>query len=340
MTAKLIGICGLAGSGKDTIGNYLVDTYGFNKTSFASKLKDITAELFGWDRAMVEGATKDSRLWRETEDEWWTERLGEPVTARKMLQKIGTEAMRQGIHNDIWVAATEKVILDELAKGMSIVITDVRFPNEIESIIKLGGIVIQVQRGELPAWYHGAMTHNTYPEGTPQSPTAGFDKVHPSEWKWIGNPYISHTVENNHDLDNLYSEADYIIHVLYERLQDWPAVIEHGELHKIFKKMTGMEVIHHIDGVLNGSYINPIIDRIINDQFKLTEKEGMLLARYYPKLSEIISYYDDQTNRPMKVHWDVVPGNDIEKISNEILKFNAAITSGDFEVIDDKDMED
>ena len=57
----IIGICGLIGCGKGTVGDILVDDYGFTKLSFADKLKDGVATVFNWDRAMLEGDTVESR---------------------------------------------------------------------------------------------------------------------------------------------------------------------------------------------------------------------------------------------------------------------------------------
>ena len=42
----IIGICGLQGSGKDTLAQILIDKYNFEKLSFASKLKDIVLDCF------------------------------------------------------------------------------------------------------------------------------------------------------------------------------------------------------------------------------------------------------------------------------------------------------
>ena len=61
----IIGICGLIGSGKDTIADILVQEKNFEKLSFADKLKDGVASVFGWDRQMLEGKTDSSRSWRE-----------------------------------------------------------------------------------------------------------------------------------------------------------------------------------------------------------------------------------------------------------------------------------
>ena len=74
----IIGVCGFIGSGKDTIADYLTNFHGFRRESFASTLKDAVAQVFGWDRTLLEGRTKQAREWRERVDPWWAERLNIP----------------------------------------------------------------------------------------------------------------------------------------------------------------------------------------------------------------------------------------------------------------------
>ena len=64
----LIGLVGLIGSGKDTVAERLVSHHGFVRDSFAKSLKDAVSNIFGWDRNLVEGNTKESRAWREQPD--------------------------------------------------------------------------------------------------------------------------------------------------------------------------------------------------------------------------------------------------------------------------------
>ena len=78
----IVGFVGFIGSGKDTAADYLVNFHGFRRDSFAATLKDSVACVFGWDRTLLEGRTKESREWREQPDEWWSERLGKPITPR------------------------------------------------------------------------------------------------------------------------------------------------------------------------------------------------------------------------------------------------------------------
>ena len=98
----IIGISGLIGSGKDTVANFLIEK-GFVKGSFADSLKDSVSAIFGWDRIMLQGDTVESRDWRETVDDWWSIKLGEPTTPRSVLQKFGTDVCRNHFHSDIWI---------------------------------------------------------------------------------------------------------------------------------------------------------------------------------------------------------------------------------------------
>jgi hypothetical protein len=141
---KLIGFTGAAGSGKDTAASVLIDQLGYEKISFASAIKDLVTIIFGWDRNMLEGATKESRAWREESDEWWSRRLGRDTTPRSVLQQWGTELGRETFHKDIWIAAVERKIAQNPDKKY--VLTDCRFINEAEMIKRSGGKIINITR--------------------------------------------------------------------------------------------------------------------------------------------------------------------------------------------------
>ena len=198
----IIGIAGFQGSGKDTIADYLQNIYGFKRDSFASTLKDAVAAVFGWNRELLEGRTTESRQWRETVDSWWADRLNMPnLTPRLVLQLWGTEVARKAFHDDTWIASLE----NKLSRAHNdIVITDVRFPNEIQAVRNAGGIVIRVVRGPEPYWYHLAINANS---GGKIAQEMMVDLgIHPSEWAWIGTEFDAVLDNNQEGLDNLYRQ--------------------------------------------------------------------------------------------------------------------------------------
>lgn len=203
----IIGVCGFIGSGKDTIADYLTNFHGFRRESFANSLKDAVSQVFGWDRTMLEGRTKQSREWREQPDAWWSKRLGREVTPRLMLQLWGTEVCRKGFHDDIWIASLENKLRNSKD---DIVISDCRFPNEIKSIKDAGGIIVWVQRGELPEWYEDAVNVNRGPNGNTRwaLSKSSLDKfkIHASETAWVGTKF-DHVFDNNGSIDELFGKV-------------------------------------------------------------------------------------------------------------------------------------
>ena len=170
---RIIGIIGAIGSGKDTIADYLIEAHGFKKASFARRVKDAAAAVFGWDRELLEGSTRESREWREQVDPFWG------LSPRVALQKIGTEMFRTHIRDDIWVRALEKDLAAEPAQNF--VITDCRFQNEIDTIRACGGRIIYVSRGEPPSWVSDAVIAYKDP-ASPQAAWFAASGIHLTVW--------------------------------------------------------------------------------------------------------------------------------------------------------------
>jgi len=198
----IIGICGLISSGKGTVADILVDE-GFTKVSFADKLKDGVATVFGWDRAMLEGDTDQSREWREQEDTFWTKETGRLITPRIVLQEFGTDCMRDGFYDGIWVSLLKKELLENPG---DYVIPDVRFKNEQNMIKDIGGQVWQVRRGEIPLWWNTAINCNQSNVSDEKNNTMQitFPEIHASEWKWAKrDDEFEVIIKNNSSLDAL-----------------------------------------------------------------------------------------------------------------------------------------
>ena len=174
----IVGFVGLIGSGKDTAADLLVNDFGFKRDSFANTLKDAVSKIFHWDRDMLQGLSAESRAWREEVDDWWAERLSIPhLTPRWVLQFFGTDVCRDNFSNDIWVASLERKLMQTKD---NVVISDVRFANEIHAIKDAGGTIVRLQRGTQPIWWDIARNN---PELMPDA----YPNVHSSEWAWISS---------------------------------------------------------------------------------------------------------------------------------------------------------
>ena len=202
----IIGIVGLIGSGKDTAADYFCNFHEFRRASFAGILKDAVSSVFGWDRELLEGRTKESREWREQVDPWWAARLNMPeLTPRWVLQQWGTEVCRKSFHDDIWIAGLENKLRNT---SDNVVISDCRFPNEIQAIRNQGGKIVQIQRGVMPHWYDIATQANRGVESARRFlETEG---IHASETSWIGERF-DHCVDNNRGLDHLYAQLKSLV---------------------------------------------------------------------------------------------------------------------------------
>jgi hypothetical protein len=137
----IIGLIGYKGSGKDVMADYLVSHYNFEKMAFADPLKDICRFLFD----LSETQLTDRKL-KEQKIEFWS------LSPREILQKVGTDLFRKHFDAEFWVKLMENKISQKLEKNpnLNIVCSDVRFQNEANLILKLGGKIVYIDRFNCP----------------------------------------------------------------------------------------------------------------------------------------------------------------------------------------------
>jgi len=196
---KIVSFVGFADSGKSTAASILAKQ-DYVVMSFADAIKDCLTAIFGWPRHLLEGNTKESRIFRETTDEWWAAKLGIPnFSPRFAMKNFGTEVMRHHFNEDIWVMNVE-YRLNKIG-DQPVVFGDVRHPNEIELTRKYGGKLIRIKKGDDPKWFTIAKQAN---EG--DKTALWFMKevyqIHDSEMAWIGHE-IDFTIENNGTIPEL-----------------------------------------------------------------------------------------------------------------------------------------
>jgi len=220
---SIIGIHGYIESGKDTVANIIkkIDAErDWKIKKFASKLKQIATILTG-----IPSDKFEDQEFKKTYlgDEWTVEtkidhtlikdgkatraKVFNRMTVRDMLQKLGTEAMRNGLHPDVWVNALlcdykKTKNKDEEYTHPNWIISDLRFPNEYDAIKKKDGFCIKVVRPRL------LTPKFTSKDGLVSVQYIEMDmaKQHISEYA-LDNHTFDYTLDNSGDIDDLEKEV-------------------------------------------------------------------------------------------------------------------------------------
>ncbi|QDQ14314.1 hypothetical protein [Streptomyces spectabilis] len=180
-----IALIGRARSGKDSVGARLIARYGYTRLAFADPLKDMAIGINPWISYDVPGFIKHGtiRLADLIEHVGWERAKEEYSEVRSTLQRIG-QHMRS-IDPDYWI--------DRLTKRLArtsgpIVVTDVRYPNEVDKLDRYGFRIVRIAR-----------------------PSIESTDAHESETAL--DKYVAPvTVTNSGTLDDLHAHADTLPH--------------------------------------------------------------------------------------------------------------------------------
>ena len=178
---KIVGFTGRKFHGKDTAAKKLINDEGYIHLSFAEPIKQISKILFSFDDEQLYGNK------REVIDERWK------ITPREAMQYLGTEIFREKIQElipDIGVNFWVRSVQNKISKlkvenpDVKIVITDVRFQNELDMIREFGGKVIRVKRNI----------------------DNGINQTHASEI-YIDTMNVDYEIENNGTIEELHDKV-------------------------------------------------------------------------------------------------------------------------------------
>lgn len=146
--SRLIGLGGKLRAGKDAVGDYLEEKHDFVKLGMSDALNEALLKLNPIiPRDDWEGTHPNTFIrYKDLHDAVGYVEAKKNPEVRRLLQMLGTEVGREMIDQDVWVKIAEKKILEHWANGKSVVITAMRFPNEIEMLERLGGFSVWVER--------------------------------------------------------------------------------------------------------------------------------------------------------------------------------------------------
>lgn len=169
---QLVGLGGLKGSGKDTLGNHLVDSICVKgerhavRIGLADTLKEYCVAEFGMDLDIchADNHTKNTTLspvlWEDMPE--YIQRKYQDVKAdtikltyREALQIIGTDLGRDKFGEDVWLERfTERVNTIKSDLPITVVVTDVRFDNEAKYVMNNGGHVVRIMSDQKNTDHH------------------------------------------------------------------------------------------------------------------------------------------------------------------------------------------
>lgn len=173
---NLIGFAGGQGSGKDTAAKYFKELCGdkeWEVKKFATNLKIMTAILLNctvedledrkfkdnflgeeWDCYRTKnynGETLYASLKEAQKNENNLTIQRKSLTPREVMRKLGTDFGRDMIHPEVWVRSLFSGYVAEKSKWL---ITDVRFPNEVNAIKIRGGVVVNIVNSSSNNFYN------------------------------------------------------------------------------------------------------------------------------------------------------------------------------------------
>jgi hypothetical protein len=133
----IVGLFGLKRSGKDSLADHLVNSFGYKKFHFADNLRDVM-----WEANLYVSDTGE-RLQDVVNRIGWEESKETYPEVRRIMKDLGTNGCRKVLGQHVWIDALEKQI--DATPGR-VVIADGRFLDESQWVKSNAGVVVKVQR--------------------------------------------------------------------------------------------------------------------------------------------------------------------------------------------------
>lgn len=198
MTPTLIGLGGRLRSGKDTVAEYLATEYGFTVMGMSDALLEHALIVDPWIPFAASPSGEGTLYGSFVQFSTLVKKVGyvaakEYPEVRRFLQADGTPGGREFHHENVWVDRIAKRIAEEMTAGRSVVLTGLRFPNEVEMAVALGGLTAWVDRPQ-------------------RAGVAG--STHVSETS-VDSSTFARVIDNSGSLEDLYRTVDALAEELH-----------------------------------------------------------------------------------------------------------------------------
>jgi dephospho-CoA kinase len=171
-----IALTGRIRAGKDTVAEYLQESYGFNRYAFGNGIRDICKRAFPY--------------------------LLEHGKPRALYQGVG-QALRE-FDQDVWVKYLDRVIEDECWPEDHIIITDLRQPNEYKHLREKGFFIVRVSSSFKTRFTRAYLQGDTF---------SVQDFNHETE-AYVDRFQVDYILSNDKTVDDLYREIDTLLKYL------------------------------------------------------------------------------------------------------------------------------
>lgn len=140
----IVGLVGKKRAGKDSVAARLVHHHDFARLAFADRLKAAAEDLDPLIPLPDGRIDHLSAVLHEATPRGWEGAKAVPAV-REFLQDFGL-GMRAHVADDVWIRPVVEEALRLSRTGRDVVVTDVRFLNEVAAIRSVGGIIVGVER--------------------------------------------------------------------------------------------------------------------------------------------------------------------------------------------------
>jgi hypothetical protein len=203
---RIIGLAGPKYCGKDTAAkaleaiNGVHKKYLFRHAKMAEGVKNIVQEVFGWGPELYE----DPILKEQKLQEW------PYIEPRWPLMDIANW-MRDKYGGDVWARRWERLMLKSNHQWGAHIISDVRFPEEVEMINRYQGIIVYIERPE--AEHALAAAQAAQNEMALNRSESHYDML---------RHVATHHILNNASTANLEAQIMVVVQHVYEHWKYWP----------------------------------------------------------------------------------------------------------------------